>query len=64
MTRAARLRLPSPTARRKMRSSPTLSRRLGVLHHDHDCDIIVEHASLSFAGVWAAPRGTPADRGP
>lgn len=30
---------------------------LGVLHHDHDYDTIVEHTSLSFSSVWVAPRG-------
>jgi predicted nucleic acid-binding protein len=30
---------------------------LGVLHYDHDYDTIVEHTSLSFFSVWAAPRG-------
>jgi predicted nucleic acid-binding protein len=30
---------------------------LGVLHYDHDYDIIVEHTSLSFPSVWVAPRG-------
>ena len=31
---------------------------LGVLHYDHDYDTILEHTSLSFPSVWAAPRGT------
>jgi predicted nucleic acid-binding protein len=31
---------------------------LGVLHYDHDYDIIVEHTSLSFSSVWVALRGT------
>jgi predicted nucleic acid-binding protein len=30
---------------------------LGVLHYDHDYDLIVEHTSLSFPSVWVAPRG-------
>jgi predicted nucleic acid-binding protein len=30
---------------------------LGVLHYDHDYDTIVEHTSLSFVSIWAAPRG-------
>lgn len=30
---------------------------LGVLHYDHDYDTIEQHTSLSFASVWAAPRG-------
>jgi predicted nucleic acid-binding protein len=31
---------------------------LGVLHYDHDYDTIAQHTSLSFASVWAAPRGS------
>jgi predicted nucleic acid-binding protein len=31
---------------------------LGVLHYDHDYDTIEQHTSLSFASVWAAPRGS------
>jgi predicted nucleic acid-binding protein len=31
---------------------------LGVLHYDHDYDIIEEHTALSFSSVWAAPRGS------
>lgn len=31
---------------------------LGVLHYDHDYDTIAQHTSLSFATVWAAPRGS------
>ncbi len=30
---------------------------LGVLHYDHDYDIIMEHTSLSFSSIWVAPRG-------
>jgi predicted nucleic acid-binding protein len=30
---------------------------LGVLHYDHDYDVIAEHTSLSFPSVWVAPRG-------
>jgi predicted nucleic acid-binding protein len=30
---------------------------LGVLHYDHDYDIIAEHTSLSFSSMWVAPRG-------
>jgi hypothetical protein len=29
-----------------------------VLHYDHDYDTIEQHTSLSFNGVWAAPRGS------
>jgi predicted nucleic acid-binding protein len=32
--------------------------QLGVLHYDHDYDVIAEYTSLSFASVWVAPRGT------
>jgi len=31
---------------------------LGVLHYDHDYDTIEQHTLLSFASVWAAPRGS------
>lgn len=31
---------------------------LGVLHYDHDYDTIEQHTALSFASVWAAPRGS------
>jgi predicted nucleic acid-binding protein len=34
------------------------SEDLGVLHYDHDYDTIARHTSLSFAGVWVAPRGS------
>lgn len=30
----------------------------GVLHYDHDYDIIREHSSLSFRSVWVATRGS------
>jgi predicted nucleic acid-binding protein len=31
---------------------------LGVLHYDHDYDTIERRSGLSFASVWAAPRGS------
>ena len=31
---------------------------VGVLHYDHDYDLIAEHTSLSFESVWLAPAGT------
>lgn len=31
---------------------------IGVLHYDLDYDTLAEHTSLSFASVWAAPRGS------
>ena len=31
---------------------------LGVLHYDHDYDLIVEKTDLSFESVWLATRGT------
>jgi predicted nucleic acid-binding protein len=31
---------------------------LGVLHYDHDYDLIAEHAGLRFDSVWAAAPGT------
>jgi predicted nucleic acid-binding protein len=31
---------------------------LGVLHYDHDYDLIAEHTSLAFESVWVAPRGS------
>jgi len=31
---------------------------LGVLHYDHDYDVIAEHTDLDFASVWLAPRGS------
>ena len=31
---------------------------LGVLHYDHDYDLIVEKTDLSFDSVWLADRGT------
>jgi predicted nucleic acid-binding protein len=34
------------------------ARGLGVLHYDHDYDTIEQHTSLSYASVWAAPRGS------
>jgi predicted nucleic acid-binding protein len=33
-------------------------RGLGVLHYDHDYDLIVEKTDLTFESVWLAPRGT------
>lgn len=30
----------------------------GVLHYDHDYDLIAEHTNLSFESVWLAPAGT------
>ena len=32
--------------------------QLGVLHYDHDYDLIAEKTDLSFASVWLAPAGT------
>lgn len=32
--------------------------RMGVLHYDHDFDVISQHTPLEFASVWLAPRGT------
>jgi predicted nucleic acid-binding protein len=31
---------------------------LGVLHYDHDYDLIVEKTDLTFDSVWLAARGT------
>lgn len=31
---------------------------LGVLHYDHDYDLIAEHGGLDFASVWVAPPGS------
>jgi predicted nucleic acid-binding protein len=31
---------------------------LGVLHYDHDYDLIAEKTDLGFESVWLAPRGT------
>lgn len=31
---------------------------VGVLHYDHDFDILANHAGLSFASRWLAKRGT------
>lgn len=31
---------------------------LGVLHYDHDYDILAEKTDLEFESVWLAPRGT------
>ncbi len=31
---------------------------LGVLHYDHDYDLIAEKTDLGFDSVWLAPRGT------
>jgi predicted nucleic acid-binding protein len=30
---------------------------MGVLHYDHDYDLIREQASLEFESVWLAPAG-------
>jgi len=32
--------------------------RLGILHYDHDYDIIAAHTDLRFDSVWLAPRGS------
>ena len=32
--------------------------RLGVLHYDHDYDVIAEKTDLTFDSVWLAARGT------
>jgi hypothetical protein len=32
--------------------------RLGILHYDHDYDLIAEKTDLSFRGVWLATRGS------
>ncbi len=31
---------------------------LGVLHYDHDYDLIAEHGGLDFASVWVAAPGS------
>ena len=31
---------------------------LGVLHYDHDYDLIAEKTDLTFDSVWLAARGT------
>ncbi len=31
---------------------------LGILHYDHDYDILKEKTDLEFDSVWLAPRGT------
>jgi predicted nucleic acid-binding protein len=31
---------------------------LGVLHYDHDYDVLAERTDLAFASVWLAPAGT------
>jgi predicted nucleic acid-binding protein len=31
---------------------------VGVLHYDHDYDLIAEKTDLRFASVWLAPRGS------
>ena len=31
---------------------------LGILHYDHDYDLIAERTDLEFESVWLAPRGT------
>jgi predicted nucleic acid-binding protein len=33
-------------------------RALGVLHYDHDYDVIAERTDLRFASVWLAQRGS------
>lgn len=33
---------------------------LGVLHYDHDYDVIAAHAGLRFASVWVAEAGSVA----
>jgi predicted nucleic acid-binding protein len=30
----------------------------GVLHYDHDYDLILEHTELEFVSRWVAPAGT------
>jgi predicted nucleic acid-binding protein len=32
--------------------------RLGVLHYDHDYEIVLEKTDLRFDSVWLAPRGS------
>ena len=32
--------------------------RLGVLHYDHDYDLIAERTDLEYESVWVAPRGS------
>ena len=34
------------------------SAKLGVLHYDHDYDLIAQHTPLAFPSVWVAPRGS------
>jgi hypothetical protein len=34
--------------------------RLGVLHYDHDYDVIASHCGLTTRSVWIAPRGSMA----
>jgi predicted nucleic acid-binding protein len=31
---------------------------LGVLHYDHDYDLLAERTNLGFESVWLAPRGS------
>jgi predicted nucleic acid-binding protein len=33
-------------------------RAAGVLHYDHDYDVIAEHTALAFDSHWLAPAGT------
>lgn len=33
-------------------------RGVGVLHYDHDYDLLVERTSLSFSSEWLAPAGS------
>ncbi len=65
---------PALSAQAELAASPQVSHRvkpvdlliasvaathgLGVLHYDHDYDTIAEYSSLSYASVWAAPRGS------
>lgn len=39
-------------------ASIAATQELGVLHYDHDYDTIMQHTSLSFDSVWAAPRAS------
>jgi predicted nucleic acid-binding protein len=32
--------------------------RLGVLHYDHDYDVIASHSGLTARSVWITPRGS------
>ncbi len=54
LARAGQLRLPPVDL---VLAALAAHHRIGILHYDHDYDILREKTDLDFESVWLAPRG-------